>query len=132
MSDESDPQTEATRSRRERDEHVRAILDQTESMLEEAHKYPIRGEELATEYADQELDLPNETEWLGDVFDRLSDRYYEDPTEAREAVLNELTGEADDEREFNDQRELSELAEQEVEGVEESPEPEADVEEDQH
>ncbi|MFB6204955.1 MAG: hypothetical protein ABEJ05_00280 [Haloglomus sp.] len=97
---------------RDRDlpERVEAILEATACLDRDSHKYPMRREELAVEYADHELDLPNETESLGSVFDRLVDRRYESPAEAREAVVNELTGEEAGLAEFNDERALAELA----------------------
>ncbi|QHS17853.1 DUF5789 family protein [Halopenitus persicus] len=93
-----------------RSEHVESILAETECLADEAHKYPMRREELATEYADHMMDLPNETESLGSVFDRLVDEQYDSPMEAREAVYNELTGEEADLREYNDERPLEPLA----------------------
>lgn len=92
-------------------EHVEAILDATACLDDPEHKYPVRREELATRYADHEMDLPNETESLGSVFDRLTDRRYESAVEAREAVLDELTGAEHDLREYNDERPLEPLAE---------------------
>ncbi|WP_435067160.1 hypothetical protein [Haloplanus sp. C73] len=92
-------------------EHVEAILEATECLADESQKFPVRREELATEYADQMMDLPNETESLGSVFDRLVDRRYESPAAAREAVLNELTGEEFDMGEYNDERAIEQLAE---------------------
>jgi len=94
-----------------RAEHVESILAETECLADDAQKYPMRREELATEYADRVMDLPNETESLGSVFDRLVDERYDSPMEAREAVLNELTGEEHELREYNDERELERLAE---------------------
>lgn len=90
--------------------HVESILRDTECLADEEHKYPMRREELATEYADHELDLPNETESLGSVFDRLVDRRYDSPAAAREAVLNELTGEEEWQTEYNDERDIEQLA----------------------
>ncbi|WP_158058515.1 DUF5789 family protein [Halorussus halophilus] len=113
MSDDPDPEREQ-RSARER-QHERAEI--TEDLLGEAgamlgeHKYPATSEELAAEYGDQRLDLPNETETLGSVFDRLVDERFESAEEAREAVYGEITGEAAGEEEYNDQRELDELDE---------------------
>ena len=51
-----------------------------------------------------------ETESLGSVIDRLVDERYESPIEAREAILNELTGEEHGLEEYNDQRALDGLA----------------------
>lgn len=95
----------------ELDEHVRSILEATECLADEEHKFPVRREELAVEYADHMMDLPNETESLGSVFDRLTDRRYATPAEAREAVLNQLTGEEGGMGEYNDERSIEQLAE---------------------
>lgn len=109
-------------------DRVEAILAATACLDRDDHKYPMRREELAVEYADHAMDLPNETESLGSVFDRLVDRRYETPAEAREAVLNELTGEEGGLAEYNDERPIAELAadahaagavDEEVEGKEE-------------
>ena len=101
-------QKRARERQHERAESVENMLGPLGEMLGE-HKYPVTSEELAVEYADEELDLPNETESLGDVFDRLVDERFESPDEAREAVYNELTGAADGPAEYNDERPLSEL-----------------------
>ncbi|MFC7203196.1 hypothetical protein ACFQJC_06695 [Haloferax namakaokahaiae] len=92
----------------ERAEHAERIYDQIDGLLGE-QKYPTTGEELAVEYEDTILDAPNETETLGDVFDRLVDERFESETEAREAIINELTGRADGLDEYNDERNLSKL-----------------------
>jgi len=92
-------------------EHVEEILAETECLADSDHKYPMRREELASKYADHVMDLPNETESLGSVFDRLVDEEYDSPIEAREAVCNELTGEEHDLREYNDERPLEPIAE---------------------
>ncbi|SFR36191.1 DUF5789 family protein [Halogeometricum limi] len=92
----------------ERAEHVESILDETESLVRDEQKFPVRSEELAEEYADQPLDMPNETESLGSVFDRL-DEQYENAEEAREAVYGALTGEAGGDEEYNEERDLGAL-----------------------
>ena len=107
-------QDRAIERRQERTEHVEHALAGTDELLGE-HKYPTTSEELATEYADERLDLPNETESLGSVFDRLVDERYESAEEAREAVYNELTGEAGGRSEFNEERNLERLDEAESE-----------------
>lgn len=100
MDDERDDGDRALSNR------VEAILAETACLDRDDHKYPMRREELAVEYADHAMDLPNETEALGSVFDRLGDRRYATPADAREAVVNELTGaeagfsEGDEERVF--------------------------------
>ena len=106
-----DPEREQRRARerqRERTESVEDMLGEAGQMLGE-HKYPATSEELATEYGDQPLDLQNETESLGSVFDRLVDERFESAEEAREAVYDEITGEAGGPEEYNDERDLVEL-----------------------
>ncbi|RDI71355.1 DUF5789 family protein [Halopelagius longus] len=107
---------DANDRRHERTEHVENILKETDTSLDD-HKYPATSEELSRAYGDQTTDLPNETESLGSVFDRLDDEY-DTAQEAREAVYNELTGEAMSDRtpeggvnaaEANDQRNLEEI-----------------------
>lgn len=112
-------QENARRRQRDRTESVEDMLARADELLGE-HKYPTTSEELATEYADQPLDLPNETESLGSVFDRLVDERFESADEAREAMYNEITGEAGPRAEYNDQRALRELDEQSLEDVSES------------
>lgn len=115
MPDDSDPDPErvqesARRRQHERTEHVENILDRADDMLGE-HKYPTTSEELAVEYADQPMDLPNETESLGSVFDRLVDERFESAEDAREALHAELTGPAGSDAEYNEERDLEELDE---------------------
>jgi len=117
MSDEYDPDPErvqdsANERRRERAETVEDTVGRVGGLLDE-QKYPTTSEELAVEYADEMIDLPNETESLGSVFDRLVEERYETPAEAREAVVNELTGEAAGAEEYNDERALSEFEDDE-------------------
>jgi len=108
--DAEDEQRHARERQRERTESVESMLGEAGELLGE-HKYPATSEELATEYGDQPLDLANETESLGSVFDRLVDERFESADEAREAVYGELTGEAAGPEEYNDQRDLDELDE---------------------
>lgn len=104
--DESD--MDAARDRqRDRAEHVENILDEVEADARD-RKYPVGSEDLAAEYADQPIDMPNETESMGDVFRRLDDEY-ETPEEVREALHGELTGEAGGRNEYNDERDLTAL-----------------------
>ncbi|WP_458207389.1 DUF5789 family protein [Haladaptatus sp. NG-SE-30] len=113
--DDHDPESvqESARERQhERAETVEDMLGEAGQMLGE-HKYPTTSEELAAEYGDQRLDLPNETETLGSVFDRLVDERFESADEAREAVYNEVTGEASGMEEYNDERALGEMDETE-------------------
>ena len=108
-----DPDTERVQERAAERQHERAsraesIYERVDGLLGE-QKYPVTSEELAVTYANTTLDLANETESLGSVFDRLVDERFESPAEAREAVVNELTGEAGGPEEYNDERALSDL-----------------------
>ncbi len=114
MSDDSD--LDRVQDRAERRQSERAST--TESVLEEVERhlgdveYPVRGEELAASYSTEALDLPNETESLGSVFDRLANEEFESPAEAREAIYGEITGEAGDVHEVNPERDLERLDEE--------------------
>lgn len=113
MTDEPDRdrvQDRAEQRQRDRADSVEEVAGLADDMFGE-HKFPTTGEELAVEYGTQELDLPNETESLGSVFDRLSDERFESAEQAREAVYNEVTGEAAGREEYNDERALGELDE---------------------
>ncbi|GAB3022487.1 DUF5789 family protein [Natronobiforma cellulositropha] len=113
MSDEHDP-SEVTRQANERRS---SRAESTETVLEDVERrlgdieYPVSGEELATEYALDEIDLPNETESLGSVFDRLATERFDSSAEIRETVLGEVTGEAGDPNEANPERDLERLDE---------------------
>ena len=106
---EEDPDVDRAQDRAERRQSQRAT--RSEAMLEtlETHEYPVTGEELAREYATEPMDLPNETESLGDVFDRLSNEEFESAADAREAIYAELTGAAGDAHEANPERDLDSL-----------------------
>ena len=93
-------------------EHTESVEDMLGRVgLLEEEKYPTTAEELAVEYGDQEIDLPNETESLGSVFDRLVDERFESPDEAREAIYRAVTGEAAGPGEYNEQRAVDEIDE---------------------
>lgn len=119
------PQDESRRKQRERAEAVENLLDDVDPDLDE-HAYPVASEDLATHYGNTELDLPNETESLGDVFDRLADDY-DTPQEARASVLKEISGMAVDSAEFNPERDLDPERAGELGSVESGLEP--DIEE---
>lgn len=72
-------------------------------------EYPVTSEELATQYATEPIDIPNETGSIGSVFDRLVDEQYDSPAAVREAAYGELTGEAGSSNEANLERDLDEL-----------------------
>ena len=107
-----DPDHERVQERATDRQHERAAgIERTlgrVGLLDES-KYPVTAEELSVEYGDEAIDLPNETESLGSVFDRLVDERFETPEEAREAIYHELTGEAAGPEEYNEQRPLDEL-----------------------
>jgi hypothetical protein len=105
MSDEGDPQRTAREGQRERAEIVEDILREVNPHLDE-ESYPVGRDELAARYGETVVELPNETEALGDVFDRLTDRQFETPREAKEAVIGEVTGAAIDPGEYNLERDL--------------------------
>ncbi|WP_224447709.1 hypothetical protein [Haloprofundus salilacus] len=104
---------ESSRQRKdERADTVEEIMADVDRHLD-GQKFPVRGEEIAEEYGGQPGDMPNETESLGSVFDRLEqDEEYESAAEVREAVYGELTGEAGGQEEYNTERELQEIAEE--------------------
>lgn len=112
-----DPDSDRVQDRAEQRQSQRA--DQVENILEDVRRdlgeieYPVRSEELASEYADQPLDMPNETESLGSVFDRMTNggEEFDSPDQVREALYNELTGRAGGMEEYNEGRDLEEVAE---------------------
>lgn len=106
--DRDSVQGNAERRQHERAEHVESILDRTDDLLGRV-KYPTTSEELANEYANEPIDLPNETESLGSVFDRIVDERFDSQAEAREALYGELTGSAGPDTEYNDERDLEQL-----------------------
>ncbi|RQG87000.1 hypothetical protein EA462_15255 [Natrarchaeobius halalkaliphilus] len=112
---ERDPDRDRTQDRAERRASRRA--DRTESILEDVDRnlgefeYPITSEELAAEYGSEPIDMPNETESLGSVFDRLAGEQYADPEAVREAVYGAITGESGDRNEANAERDLDRLDE---------------------
>lgn len=117
--DVSSVQDSAKERQHERTEHVENILNGVDGLLDE-DKYPTTSEELAAEYADQPIDLPNETESLGSVFDRLVDERFESPQEAREVLYRELTGPAGSSDEYNEGRDLEQLDDADAEDVTDS------------
>jgi len=108
-------QDNAVDRRHDRTEIVEDELGRVGGMLEEA-KYPVTTEELAVEYGDEQIDLANETESLGSVFDRLVDERFESAEEAREAIYHELTGEAAGPEEYNEQRPIDPIDDDQRDG----------------
>ncbi|PSP93540.1 hypothetical protein BRC84_04900 [Halobacteriales archaeon QS_1_68_44] len=105
----TDPQDPSAGRQRSHAESVERILREVDAEMDE-HAYPVRREDLATYYGDATLDLPNETESLGDAFDRLSKTEYETARELKRAVVGavadneEATVESFDPEEFGVRR----------------------------
>ena len=84
---EDETATDAARDRQsERADHVTEMIGDEAAGLLEDRTYPTTSEELADEYAIDSADLPNETESLGSVFDRLPDEEYASAAEAGQAA----------------------------------------------
>ena len=81
----------AQQRQHERTEGVEGTLAEVREDLGN-RKYPVSSEELSAAYADEPIDLPNETESLGSVFRRL-DETFEDEEAAYDAVITELDDE---------------------------------------
>ena len=107
-----DVEDRATERQHDRAERVERIVEAFETKLED-RSYPVSSAELGAEYADQPIDLPNETETVGDVFDRLGDEF-DSAAEAREALYGELTGETAGREEYNPERPVEGLAGEDV------------------
>ncbi|MFC4439016.1 MULTISPECIES: DUF5789 family protein [Natrialbaceae] len=113
---EDGPSRDRAQDRAEQRKSRRAA--ETESILEDVERhlgeleYPVTSEEIASEYGSEPIDMPNETESLGSVFDRLAGEEYDSPEEVREAVYGEVTGEAGSQGEANPERDLEQLDEQ--------------------
>ncbi|RZV11131.1 hypothetical protein BDK88_2367 [Natrinema hispanicum] len=101
-------QDRAEQRQADRADHTESIFANVERDLGNL-EYPVTSEELATEYATEPIDIPNETESLGSVFDRLAGEQYDSPAAVREAAYGELTGEAGSPNEANLERDLGEL-----------------------
>lgn len=111
MSDERDrSEHDVGGGQHERAEVVENIVQTVENELDDP-KYPVQSDELAEMYARQPLDAVNETETLGDVFDRIGEKF-DSRQEVREALYGEITGEAAGPGEYNPQREVEALNEE--------------------
>ncbi|WP_122088515.1 DUF5789 family protein [Halalkalicoccus subterraneus] len=121
--EDRDPQESARERQRERAETAESAAadDQFGEMLSE-HKYPATSEELAADYGQEPIDMPNETESMGSVFDRLEGERFETAEEAEEALYNELTGSEGGPEEYNDERDLSGVDEDVSEDEQDQPE----------
>ncbi|ADJ13541.1 DUF5789 family protein [Halalkalicoccus jeotgali] len=120
---ERDPQESARERQRERAEAAESAASDGRfgEMLSE-HKYPATSEELAVDYGGEPIDMPNETESVGSVFDRLEGERFETAEEAEEALYNELTGSNGGPEEYNDGRDLDAVDESVSEGEQDQPE----------
>ena len=114
--DASRVQDRAIERQHNRDESIERMLSQADELLGDL-KYPVTSEEIAAEYGDQEMDLSNETESLGSVFDRLVDEQFESEAEAREAIYGEITGEAGGATEYNPERDLDQIEDAESDEI---------------
>lgn len=109
-----DEATEEFPAEHERDlaEHVEGTLQAMETAVR-GSKYPTNASSLRAAYSTARDEVPNETESLADVFDRLVPEEYDTAQDAREAILGELTGRAGEEHgdfaEYNLERELETL-----------------------
>jgi hypothetical protein len=101
----TDPQTVSRRAKHERAAAVERVLRSVDPDLD-GHAYPVRREELAARYGDTTVELPNETESLGDVFDRLTDAEYDTAREAKAAAIGEIAGVSLNADEYNPERDL--------------------------
>jgi 2-dehydro-3-deoxygluconokinase len=84
---EDETVTDAAKHRQsERADHITAMIGDEAAGLLEDRTYPTTSEELAQEYATHPVELPNETESLGSVFDRLNTEEYTSPEEAQQTL----------------------------------------------
>jgi len=67
-----------------------------------AATYPVTAEQLVDEFGDREISLPNGSETVGSVLDRVSPDTYETPAEVQQAILNGLGNEAIGRRFYSD------------------------------
>ncbi|ELY40488.1 DUF5789 family protein [Natronorubrum tibetense] len=112
-------QDRAEQRKSERADETESILDDVERHLGDL-EYPTTSEEIAAEYGNEPIDMPNETESLGSVFDRLAGEQYDTPEELREAVYGEITGQAGSPNEANTERDLTGLDEESTGSIGES------------
>lgn len=103
-------QDRAEERQSERAAGAESILEDVGTRIDDLDlEYPVTSEEIAAEYGSDPIDVANETESLGSVFDRLAGETYDDPGEVREAVYGELTGQAGSTSEANPERDLAAL-----------------------
>ncbi|MDR5674613.1 Uncharacterized protein AArcCO_2901 [Halalkaliarchaeum sp. AArc-CO] len=68
----------------------------------DTHEYPATREEIIEAYGDRSIELPNGTETLGSVLERIGDETYEDAADARTAVFTGVGYEAVGRRFYSD------------------------------
>ncbi|USZ69617.1 DUF2795 domain-containing protein [Halorussus salilacus] len=68
-------------------------LKQATTLLDR-HDYPATSAQLADSYGDYELDLPNGTETLGEVFARVDSETFADSREAEETMYSAVSRKA--------------------------------------
>ncbi|WP_128477068.1 DUF5789 family protein [Halorussus pelagicus] len=68
-------------------------LQQATELLRD-HEYPATTDQLTDSYGDFELDLPNGSETLGDVFGRVESETFGTPGEAEETLYSAVSGKA--------------------------------------
>lgn len=71
---------------------MRSIKTATEQF--DAHTFPATTEALVEAYGDQEIELPNGTEQLGDVLERVGPTTYENAEDARMAARSAVSNKA--------------------------------------
>lgn len=114
MADDVPPDEKAKRRQRERHERQAEILEEFEETVDDV-KFPVHSAEIRAELRDAPDEVVAEEESLGSVLDRLDDEY-EDPQDAREAILEEL-GEAEHATPAETERKEAAETERETTGV---------------
>ncbi|MFW6320937.1 MAG: DUF5789 family protein [Halohasta sp.] len=66
------------------------------------HSYPATTAELVADYGDSELTLPNGTETIGEILERLDDDTYQDADDVKQALLNGVSHRAIGRRFYSD------------------------------
>lgn len=68
----------------------------------DAHEYPATSEELIEQYGEQEIEIHDDTETLGEVLGRLGADTYADADDVREALFSALSAGAVGRRFYSD------------------------------
>jgi hypothetical protein len=69
------------------------LLNGTGEVIDD-HEYPATTEELIADYGDRTLELPNGTETVQEVLERLDSETFESPEDARFAVYSAVSNKA--------------------------------------